>query len=195
MKTVSLSGSLREGVGKKDAAGLRASGHVPGVLYGGKDQTHFKVKDLELKKIVFSPDAYQIDLEIGGKTSRCIIQELQFHPVTDRIQHIDLLLLSEDVPVKVKLPVRTQGTSPGVMTGGRLAINYRNIAVKGLPKDLPESITLDISNLQVLEDIRVRDVQIKGCQILEPAAAVIVAVKPTRASIAAGAAAGTEGAK
>jgi large subunit ribosomal protein L25 len=144
------------------------------------------MKELDIKKIVFSPDAYQIDLDIEGKKNRCIIQEIQFHPVTDRIQHVDMLLLSDDRPVKVQLPVRTTGTSPGVMQGGRLAINYRNIAVKGLPKDLPEAISLDISDLQVAQDIRVRDLDIPGCQILQPAAAVIVAVKATRASIAAG---------
>lgn len=189
MKSVSLSGFQRGGVGKKDAATVRNEGKVPGVIYGGKEQIHFHVNDLDIRKIVYSPDAYVVELDLGGNKYRTVLQEIQFHPVTDKIIHFDLLQLFDDKPVKVNLPVRISGTSPGVMQGGKLAVNYRSIPVKGLPSHLPDAINVDISNLKVAENIRIRDLKIEGCQIMQPAASVVVAVKATRASIAAGTAA------
>jgi len=188
MKTVSLSGLQRGGVGKKDAATVRKEGKVPGVLYGGKDQIHFYVNDLEIKKIVHSPEAYVVELNLDGNKYRSVLQEIQFHPVTDRILHFDLLQLFDDKQVRVSLPVRISGTSPGVMQGGKLAVNYRSLPVKGLPANLPDAINIDISDLKVAENVRIRDLNIEGCQIMQPAASVVVAVKATRASIAAGSA-------
>jgi large subunit ribosomal protein L25 len=186
MKTVSLSGFQRGGVGKKDAATVRKEGKIPGVLYGGKEQIHFNVNDLDIRKIVYSPEAYIVELDLGGTKYRTVLQEIQFHPVTDRILHFDLLQLFDDKSVKVNLPVRIAGTSPGVMQGGKLAVNYRSLPVKGLPANLPDAISVDISNLKVAENIRIRDLKVDGCQIMQPAASVVVAVKATRASIAAG---------
>ena len=114
MKTASLSGSPREGVGKKDAAELRAKGQVPGVLYGGSEQVHFHVNEVQLNKLVFTPDTFRFAFEVGGTTYDCIVQDVQFHPVTDRIVHLDLLQVFADKPIRVKLPVTTSGTSVGV---------------------------------------------------------------------------------
>lgn len=183
MKSVSLSGSLRGGVGKKDAAALRREQRVPSVLYGGTEQIHFHISAIELKKLVYSPDVFEVNLEIDGKTYRSIIKEIQFHPVTDRPVHVDFLQMFEDKEITVELPVRTVGNAIGVINGGRLAINFRKLKVRGLPNALPETIELNISKLRIGHDIRVRDVEFPGCTLVQSPDSVVVAVKRTRVSV------------
>jgi large subunit ribosomal protein L25 len=195
MKTASLSGSLRGGVGKKDAATLRVEGRVPGVLYGGTEQIHFHVAKLDIERLVINPDVFRIALDVDGTTYDTILQEIQFHPVTDYIIHIDALQLDANKPVRVELPVRTTGTSPGVMNGGRLEMQYRRVPVRGLPNNLPESISVDISKLEIGSNTRVRDLNVEGCEILLSDSTLIAAVKRTRAAIAAAAAADEGGAE
>ncbi|MFN6014170.1 MAG: 50S ribosomal protein L25, partial [Flavobacteriales bacterium] len=149
MKTAQLSGSLRTNVGKKDAAALRNADMVPCVLYGQGEQTHFAVKRNDIDKIVFSPEVYQVELEIEGKKAKGIIRELQQHPIKDTIQHVDFLELSETKPVRVGLPVRLTGSSRGVMAGGKLMQVFRRLTVVALPQDIPDAITLDISKLKI----------------------------------------------
>lgn len=189
MKTASLSGSLRGSVGKKDAATLRKEGRVPGVLYGGTEQVHFHVAKLDIERLVINPDVFRIALDIDGTTYDTILQEIQFHPVTDYIVHIDALQLDEAKEVRVELPVRTTGTSPGVMNGGRLELQYRRVPVRGLPNALPEAITVDISSLEIGDNLRVRDLAVDGCEILLNDSTLIASVKRTRAAMAAAAAA------
>ena len=189
MKTAQLSGSPRESVGKKSASQLRNEGKIPGVLYGGDSQTHFTVEENDLKKLVYSPDVYQIEFDVDGKTTSCVIQDMQFHPVTDRIVHFDLLELSNDKEVKVALPVRTVGNSVGVRNGGRLSINYRRLPMRALPSALPEYVEVDITEVKIGDSIRVRDIEIPGCTILAADSAVVADVKRTRAAMAAEAAA------
>ena len=192
MKTAQLSGSPRENVGKKSASQLRKEGKVPGVLYGGNNQTHFTVEENDIKKLVFSPDVYQIEFTIDGNTVSCVIQDIQFHPVTDRIVHFDLLELSENKELKIALPVRTVGNSVGVRNGGRLSINYRRLPMRALPSALPEFVEIDVTEVEIGDSVRVRDVKISGCTILAADSAVIVDVKRTRAAMAAEAAADDE---
>src|SRR5690606_7092492 len=125
MKTVSLSGSPRENVGKKDAKGLRAQGQVPCVIYGGKEQTHFSVDLMAFSKYVYTPDVFKFELEVNGQKIEAILKDLQFDPVSDRIIHADFLQIIEDKPVKMELPVHISGNSIGVKNGGRLATNFR----------------------------------------------------------------------
>ena len=183
MKTVSLSGSPRENVGKKDAKSLRAEGLVPAVLYGGDEQIHLSLREIEVKKLIYTPDVYRIELSVGDKKYDVIIQEAQFHPVSDEILHVDFLQLFEDKQVKINLPVRITGNSIGVRNGGRLAVLFRKIAVKGLPGDIPESLEIDITKLRIGMSIRVRDVEIPGIKILGPDSAVIVGVKTARGAV------------
>jgi large subunit ribosomal protein L25 len=188
MKTASLSGSLRESVGKKDADALRAASQVPGVLYGGAEQVHFSVSEIQLNKLVFNPDVFRIELDIDGKKVDCIIQDIQFHPVTDRVTHIDCLEILPGKPIKVALPLRTVGQSIGVMNGGRLELNYRRVPVRGLADQLPECITVDITKLEIGDISRVRDLNVDGLDILLSDSALLVAVKRTRAAMSAEAA-------
>jgi large subunit ribosomal protein L25 len=183
MKTAQLSGSSRTNVGKKDAAAVRNAGLVPCVLYGTGEQTHFAVKRVDLEKIIFSPEVYQVELDIEGKKATAIVRELQQHPVKDTIMHVDFLQTTDKKPIKVGLPVRLTGSSRGVMAGGRLQQVFRNLTCVGLAKDLPDAITLDISKLRIGHAIRVKDIAIDGVKFLDPANAVVVSVKMARGAV------------
>ena len=183
MKKAQLSGSLRSNVGKKDAASLRLAGMVPCVIYGQGTQTHFAVKRTELDKIVYSPEVFQVELDLDGKKVTGIIQELQQHPTKDTIQHVDFLELNDSKTVRVKLPVRLTGSARGVLAGGKLMTVFRNLQCVGLPGDLPEAITLDIAKLKIGMSIRVKNIEIPGVTILDPASAVVVSVKMARGAV------------
>ena len=183
MKSASLSGSLRGNVGKKDAVSLRKEGNVPGVLYGDGSQTHFSVNEIKLSKLVVNPDAFAIDMDIDGTVTKCIIQEVQFHPVTDRIVHIDLLKIIEGKPVKVNLPLRSQGTAQGVINGGRMETLFRRVPVQGLFENLPDALNADVSALKIGDGVRVGDLNIQGCEILLNDSVLLFACKRTRAAM------------
>lgn len=180
MKKAQLSGSVRANVGKKDAKAVRNAGLVPCVLYGQGEQTHFSVKRNDIEKIVFSPNVYQVELDLEGKKANGIIRELQQHPMKNTILHVDFLELSATKPVKVGLPVVLTGSSRGVIAGGKLMQVFRRLNCVGLPQDLPESISLDITNLKIGKSIRVSAINIPGVTILDPANAVVVSVKMAR---------------
>ncbi|MCR9170905.1 MAG: 50S ribosomal protein L25 [bacterium] len=184
MKKAQLSGSLRANVGKKDAKALRNAGQVPCVLYGLGEQTHFSVRSVDVEKLIFSPDVYQVELDIDGTKKVAIIQDLDMHPVKDKPLHIDFLELSDDKPVKLQLPLRYTGSPIGVMNGGKLRQPYRKLRVVGLPGDLPEAITVEIGNLRIGQSIRISDLNSDGLTFLEPANAVVLAVKMARGAVA-----------
>ena len=184
MKKAQLSGSLRANVGKKDAKALRNAGQVPCVLYGLGEQTHFSVRSVDVEKLIFSPDVYQVELDIDGTKKVAIIQDLTMHPVKDKPLHIDFLELSDDKPVKLQLPLRHTGSPIGVMNGGKLRQPYRKLRVVGLPGDLPEAITVEIGNLRIGQSIRISDLNSDGLTFLEPANAVVLAVKMARGAVA-----------
>ena len=183
MKTAQLSGSVRTNVGKKDAAEARRAGLVPCVLYGQGEQTHFAVKRIDIEKIVFSPEVYQVELDIEGKKANGIIRELQQHPTKGTVLHVDFLELSATKPVRVGLPVRLTGSSKGVMAGGKLMQVFRRLNCVGLPQDLPEAIVLDITKLKIGKSIRVGAIDIPGVKFLDPANAVVVSVKMARGAV------------
>ena len=185
MKTASLSGSSRESVGKKDASQLRLNNRVPAVLYGGGDQKHLSVGELDISKIIVNPDVFQIDLDLDGTVHKCIVQDVQFHPVTERIVHIDLLQVVDGKPVRVELPLRTTGTAQGVIDGGRIQMLFRRLPVRGLIQDLPEEISVDISDLVIGDSARVRDIEVPNCDVLLSESALLVACKRTRAAMSA----------
>jgi large subunit ribosomal protein L25 len=185
MKTASLSGSPRESVGKKDASQLRTSHRVPGVMYGNGSQAHFSVSELEITKLIVSPEVFQIQFELNGQTHDCIVQDVQFHPVTDRITHVDLLEVAEGKPVRVDLPLRTTGVAAGVINGGRLQMLFRRIPVRGIASNLPDEILVKVDDLEIGDSARVRDIDVPNCQVLLNESALLVAVKRTRAAMSA----------
>lgn len=180
MKRVSMSGSLRENVGKKDAKKQRAEGKVVCVLYGGEKQIHFTIDNNAFNKVIFSPDVFAIDLEIDGQNYEAILQDVQYHPVTDRTLHADFLQVDESKPVVIALPIKFTGVAPGIIKGGVLNKKLRNIPVKGLVANMPEYINVDISGLNIGSSIQIRDVDFGDleCQIKE--SLLVIGVKTAR---------------
>jgi large subunit ribosomal protein L25 len=183
MKKVSLSGSPRENVGKKDAKHTRAAGRVPAVVYGGDKQVPFSLDLIEFSKYVYTPDVYQFEIKVGSESYQAILKDLQFDPVSDRIIHADFLQLVDGKPVKMDLPVRITGSSIGVRNGGRLAVNFRRIKVHGVPDTFPDVVELDITKLRIGMALRVKDLSMEGITVLHDPEAVVVAVKRARGAM------------
>ena len=183
MNSVSLSGSLRENVGKKDAKQLRAQGLVPCVIYGNGREVRFYTEAKSFKTILFTPETYIIDFTIDGQVCRTILQDIQYHPLSDEVLHADFLEVTEEKPITVTLPVRTEGTSPGVMRGGKLKVRIPRLKVKGLIKDLPAIITVNISELNVNQAIRVKDINIENVTPLVAANNIICDVKAKKSAV------------
>lgn len=184
MKTVSLSGASREHVGKKDAKKHRKEGKIPCVLYGGEKQIHFTTDEKAFGKIIFTPEVYLINLNIDGKECHAILQDIQYHPVTDVVLHADFLEIVDGKPVTVAIPVKFEGKSPGVVQGGKLIKKMRKLTVRGLVSDIPEDILVNISKLKIGDSIRVRDMEIEKLSFTDPASAQIVGVRTARTVLA-----------
>lgn len=183
MKTVSMSGSLRENVGKKDAKKHRREGNVPCVLYGGDSQIHFAVPEKSFKTVIFTPNSYLIELDINGKKYNAILKDVQYHPVSDLILHVDFLQIFEDKPVAIAVPIRVIGTSKGVLKGGKLIRKYRKLLVKALPANLPDEIVVDITKLNINESRKVMEMKQENIEFLDPPSSIVVAVKSARAVV------------
>ncbi len=180
MKQVSISGSQRENVGKKDAKLNRKAGKVPCVLYGGTSQIHFTVEETAFKNIIYTPEVCTVNLNIGETSVNAILQEAQYHPVTDQLIHADFLEIFPDKFVTISIPVRVAGVSPGILKGGRLVQKLRKLKVKALPANLPDFITIDISNLEIGDSVKVVDVKLPDVYLLETPNSLIISVKTTR---------------
>ncbi len=183
MKAINLSGSLRENVGKKESAALRSEGKVPCVLYGGEKQYHFSLARLDVAKVIYTPDVFRIELDLGGESFSAIVKDVQFHPVTDAIVHIDFLQLFDKKEVKVKLPVRIVGNSIGVRNGGKLLVNFRKLDVRGLPDAIPSEFEVDITSLRIGMAVRVRDLSADGITFLNNPNAMVVQVRTARGAV------------
>jgi large subunit ribosomal protein L25 len=175
-----MSGSLRTNVGKKDAKAGRKAGMVPCVLYGGKEQVHFFVPAKGFKDVIFTPEICFIQLEIGGKDYQAVLQDVQYHPVTDEILHIDLLELAEDRPIIMGVPIKVSGVAPGVLRGGKLIQKMRKLKVKSLPAHMPGDITVDIGGLDINDSVKVSDLHRDNLTFLDSSRAMVVAVQVTR---------------
>ena len=185
MKTVSIKGTAREAVGKKASKALRAEGLVPCVVYGGEEVVHFAAPVAEFRKIVYTPNVYLINLQIDGNESLAIMQSNQFDPVSDELIHVDFLKIAENKPVKINVPVKLEGFAKGIQQGGKLKLNLRTLRVKALAKDLPDNITLNVTNLGLGESARVGDIQVEGLTMLQNASIPVATVMITRAARAA----------
>ncbi|MFD2145550.1 50S ribosomal protein L25/general stress protein Ctc [Mucilaginibacter antarcticus] len=181
MKSIAISGSLRENVGKRDAKELRYQDLVPAVLYGGATQSHFSVSASDLKAVVYTPVVHFIDLDIAGVKSQAIIKDLQFHPLTEKLIHVDFLLLDEAKPIAIDIPVSLTGTSPGVKVGGKLVQKLRKLKVKALPKDHIDFIEVSIEALEVGKSVKVSEISVPNLTILNSKEDTIVSVTTSRA--------------
>ncbi len=197
MKSIEIVGSLRTETGKKATHSLRKNNSVPCVLYGmQKDEngnqvaTHFTVTVDGLRKLVYTPHIYVVDLNIDGKVVNAIMKDIQFHPVTDAILHVDFLQINEENPIVMEVPVQMEGLAEGVKAGGKLALQMRKLKVKALYSAIPERLIVNVTNLGLGKTIKVGELSYEGLEILNAKEAVVCAVKLTRAARGAQAAAG-----
>lgn len=182
MKIVALEGQERKDLSKSAVKALRKEELVPAVLYGGDDVVHFSISAKEVRPLIYTGDFKIAELTIGEKTYRCILKEKQFHPVTDSIQHLDFLQLMEGRTVKIQVPIRFTGVAPGVKVGGKLQQNLRLLKVKTIPENMIFEMTADVSDLEMGQSIRVRDIKAEeGIEIMNSPSIPIATIETPRA--------------
>ena len=181
MKTVEIIGFKRANLGKSESNKLRQSGNVPGVLYGGDEQIHFYAATIQFRPVLYTPEACFIKLNIEGQEFEAIMQESQWHPVSEMLLHVDLLQLFRGTPIKMDIPVKTLGTAAGVKNGGTLILKNRKLSVKALPKDMPESIDIDVTNLRIGKAIKVGELPTENFEFLTSPLVTVVNVAIPRA--------------
>jgi large subunit ribosomal protein L25 len=183
MKSITIKGSERESVGKVATKALRNAGAVPCVLYGGNQPVHFSADERAFKSLVYTPNAHTVVIDLGDKTFNAVLQDIQVHPVSDKILHIDFFQLNESKEITMEVPVKIVGTSPGVLLGGDLRLNQRRLKVKALPKNLPDFIEANISELQMGNKLYVTKVVTNNFKLIHPDNTVICQVKISRAAM------------
>jgi len=185
MKSITIKGSERESVGKVSTKALRNAGMVPCVLYGGTEAAvHFSAEEKAFKNLVYTPNVHTVVIELeGGKTFNAILQDIQFHPVSDEILHIDFYQLHDDKEITLEVPVKITGNSKGVMAGGVLNLNLRKLKVKALPANLPDFVEINISDLEMGNKLYVTDVTVNNYKLLHTDNTVICQVRISRAAM------------
>lgn len=180
MKSIDVKATLREAVGKTNSKAVRRQDQVPCVMYGQGQNVHFQIIEKAFKKLVYTPNAYLVNIDVEGTAYKAIIRDVQYHPVTDKVIHADFYQITDNSPVWMMLPVRMVGSSIGVLKGGRLVQKMRKIKVKGLPGDLPDDIKIDISKLDLGKSIKIKDLAIDKIELMDPSNAVVILVKTAR---------------
>ena len=184
MKSITINGSQREGVGKKATKALRNAGQVPCVLYGGDQNVHFFAPELAFSKLVYTPNAHTVVIAIeNGETYDAVLQDIQFHPVTDRILHVDFYRLFQDKEIAMDIPVHIIGTSKGVLNGGILRRNRRKLRIKALPSNLPDFLEADITSLKIGGKLYVTALEGEDYTILHSDNTVVVQIKTARTAV------------
>lgn len=183
MKSITIKGSQRESVGKVSTKALRNAEKVPCVLYGGDKPIHFSAEEKVFKNLVYTPNVYTAAIELDGKTFAAILQDIQFHPVTDKILHVDFYQLFDDKEVTMSIPVKLVGTSPGVLNGGSLRFTNRKLKVKALPANLPDFINADISKLRIGNKLYITELLNDDYTFMHPDNTVVVQVRTSRNAV------------
>lgn len=185
MKSVTLSGSLRTNVGKVNAKAVREKGNVPCVIYGGKEQIHFEADIRAFKPVIFTPNAHIVEIDLGGKVYKTVLQEAQYHKINDKLIHADFLEIMDGKPVTANIPVTMTGQSDGVKKGGKLVLKMRKLKVRGIADKLPDTIEIDITKLDIGDSVAVGDITVEGATLLNAKNVSVVSVTTTRAVAAA----------
>ena len=183
MKSITINGSKRESVGKKATKALRNAGQVPCVLYGGDKPVHFSAAELAFSKLVYTPNAHTVVIALGDTTFNAVLQDIQFHPVTENILHIDFYQLFDDKEIAMDIPVVLTGNSVGVRNGGVLRRNRRKLRIKALPTNLPDNIVVDISKLKIGNKVYVSELENDGFKFLHTDNTVVCQIKQSRVSV------------
>ena len=185
MKSITINGSQRESVGKKATKALRNAGQVPCVLYGGDKPVHFSAKELAFSKLVYTPNAHTVVIALeNGDSYNAILQDIQFHPVTDNILHVDFYQLFDDKEVTMEIPVKFVGVSKGVLNGGVLRKNQRRLRIKAIPGNLPDFVEVDITPLKIGNKLYITSLENEDYKFLHPENTVVCQVRRSRASVA-----------
>ena len=183
MKSLTIKGSKRESVGKSATKALRNAGRVPCVLYGGGEPMHFSADEREFKKLIYTPETHTVVIELeDGSKHEAILQDIQFHPVSDRILHMDFFRLFDDKEVTLAVPVVTEGVAPGIIKGGSLNMTMKKLKVRAIPADLPDHIVINIDKLDIGNKVYVGEIRNDKYKIMHPDNVVVVQVKMSRAA-------------
>ena len=188
MKSITIQGTKRETVGKKSTKALRDAELVPCVVYGGAETLNFSAEERAFKGLVYTPEAHTVSIEVDGQTIPAVLQDIQFHPITDKILHADFYQLADDKPVVMEVPVRITGRAKGVVSGGAMRQTYRKLKIKALPANLPDEIVVDVTPLKIGNKLYVGDIKTSNFTFMHPDNAVVVAVKMSRTAMKGGAA-------
>jgi len=180
MKTLAISAKLRKGIGKTDSKALRNQGNVPCVLYGGEKQVCFYAHENDFRNLVFTPDVFIVELDIEGQKYRAVMQDLQFHPVTDKLLHLDFLEIFDDKEVTVTIPVQLEGNAVGIRNGGILSFRRRKIITRAIPGNLPDYIVINIEDLDIGQSIFIKDLRNENYSFIAPDNAIVVGVRTAR---------------
>jgi len=183
MKSIAISAEKRTELGKKSTRELRKADHVPCVMYGGAEVIHFHAHENDFRHIIYTPNAYIIELTIDGKLHKAVMQDLQFHPVTDKVNHIDFVEVFDDKPVTVDIPIQLVGDAIGLKDGGKARQRRRVLKVRGLIKDLPDTLEVDITNVAISDVIKIGDLSYDNIEILDPARSMVYAIISSRLSM------------
>ncbi len=186
MKSISIQGTKRESVGKKATKALRDAELVPCVVYGGTETLNFSAEEKSFKGLVYTPEAHTVTIELDGNSIPAVLQDIQFHPLTDKILHADFYQLSEDKPVVMEVPVRLTGRSKGVVAGGAMRQSFRKLKLKALPANLPDEIVVDVTPLKIGSKLYVGDIKTENFTFMHPDNAVVVAVRMSRTALKGG---------
>jgi large subunit ribosomal protein L25 len=180
MKTIEINGSFRKELGKRSSKELRKALNVPCVIYGGKENIHFYTHENNFRNLVYTPDAHLVNLKIEDKEYNVVLKEIQFHPVSDKIIHVDFTEVAENKPVIIGIPIRVLGDSVGIKAGGKLRIRRRRLLVKGFANDLPEFLPIDITEVKIHQSVKVGDLSFDKIELLDPKRSMVLAVATSR---------------
>ena len=183
MKTIEIKGSLRKELGKKDSKQIRSLGNVPCVIYGKEKNIHFHAHEISFKNLVYTHEAHLVKIDLDDQEFKAVLQDIQFHPVTDRILHADFVQIFDDKPVIINVPVTLIGESVGVKAGGKLIVKKRTLKVKGFSQDLPENLPIDVTELKIAHSIKVGELSYEKIELLDPKITTVVTVATSRVAL------------
>jgi large subunit ribosomal protein L25 len=180
MKTIEINGSFRKELGKRSSKELRKTNNVPCVMYGGKENVHFYTHENNFKNLIYTADAHLVNLKLEGKEYSAVLKEIQFHPVSDKIIHVDFTEVAPNKPVTISIPIRVSGDSVGVKAGGKLRIRRRSLLVKGIANEIPEFLPIDITEIKIHQSIKVGDLSYDKIELLDPKRSMVLGVATSR---------------
>lgn len=183
MKTLEITGSIRNELGKKGSKRLRKDGNVPCVVYEKEGNVHFYTHENNFKNLIYTPDAHIVNLDLDGKAYKAVLQDVQFHPVTDKIIHVDFMEIYDDKPIIISLPVLITGDSVGVKAGGKLRIKKRHLKVRGFANDIPENLVIDITNVKIHHSVKVGDLSYDKIELVDPKITTVLSVASSRVAV------------